>query len=335
LKAIKIQAPGGIDRLQLVDVPDPGAPRQGTLRVRILGATLNFHDYLVVTGKLPSADGRIPLADGAGIVEAVGEGVFGFQQGDHVVSTFLPIWRDVMPPTEISEHVPGDGLDGYACEVVIADPTFFTKAPAGWSHVQAATLPTAGVTAWRALVVEGGLKAGDWILALGTGGVSIFALQLARLMGARVAITSSSDQKLKAARRMGATLTVNYRNDPDWGRTIAEATGGVDHVIEVGGPATLSQSIAAVRPGGRISLIGVLTGLQGEVPTAALMTKQIVLKGIVVGQPAHQQELVRALDGNEMRPVIDRVFRLEELPDAFRYLEKGAHFGKIAIDLAR
>ncbi|HSP57394.1 MAG TPA: NAD(P)-dependent alcohol dehydrogenase, partial [Halomonas sp.] len=196
-----------------------------------------------------------------------------------------------------------------------------------------ATLTTAGLTAWRALVVDGGLKAGDTVLVLGTGGVSIFALQFARLMGARVIATSSSDAKLERLAAMGAEFTLNYRTEPDWGRKVKALTDGqgVDHVVEVGGPGTLPQSIDAVRIGGHISLIGVLTGREGEIPTAKLMAKQARLQGLIVGSRRHQIEMIRAIEAGGLEPIIDRSFALEEIAEAFRHQEAGRHFGKICL----
>jgi NADPH:quinone reductase-like Zn-dependent oxidoreductase len=334
MKAIALQAPGGLDRLRPVDLPDPGDPGPGELRVRIHASSLNYHDYGVVSGRVPAEDGRIPMSDGAGVVEAVGEGVAGFAKGDHVVSCFFPLWQD--GPAEVGDFktVPGDGVDGYAREIVVRPATWFTRAPSGFSHAEAATLTTAGLTAWRALVVDGGLKAGDTVLVLGTGGVSVFALQFAKMMGARVIATSSSDAKLERVRVLGADHTINYRQHPDWGQKVQDWTGGrgVDHVIEVGGPGTLPQSIAAVRIGGHISLIGVLTGRAGEVPTALLMARQARLQGLIVGNHRHQADLVRAIDATGFRPVIDRSFPLDGIADAFRHEEAGRHFGKICLE---
>jgi len=329
-----LRSPGGLDRLELVEMPDPGVPGPGEIRVRLHASSLNYHDYLVVTERIPTADGRIPMSDGAGIVEAVGEGVKEFAAGDHVVSCFFPKWQDGPPAVGDFSSVPGDGVDGYAREIVVRPATWFTPAPKGYGHAEAATLTTAGLTAWRALVVDGGLKAGDVVLVLGTGGVSIFALQLAKAMGASVVATSSSDAKLERVRGLGADHTINYRQHEDWGRRAYEWTGerGVDHVVEVGGPGTLAQSIAAVRVGGHIALIGVLTGLTGEVPTAALMAKQVRLQGLIVGNRRHEMEMVRAIDATGLRPVIDRSFALAEIADAFRYEESGAHFGKICLE---
>lgn len=335
MKGIHIEAARGLDGLRLVDLPDPGAPGPGEIRVRVRASSLNFHDYAVCAFRNPKFDGRIPLADGAGIVEAVGEGVAEFAPGDAVVSTFFPSWLDGPPAIADFSTTPGDGVDGYAREVVVRPATGFTRAPKGWSPVESATLTTAGVTAWRALVAEGGLKAGDSVLVLGTGGVSIFALQIAKAMGATVIATSSSDEKLERARSLGADHVINYRAAPEWGEAVKALTGGrgVDHVVEVGGPGTLPQSIAASRIGGHIALIGVLTGRSGEVPTALMMARQVRLTGLIVGSRRHQMDFVRALDATGLKPVVDRTFPLSGLGDAFRYEESGAHFGKIGVEL--
>jgi len=333
MKAMVLQAPIGLDRLTLAERPDPGAPSRGEIRVALHGSSLNFHDLGVATGRMPTEEGRIPLSDGAGIVEAVGEGVTEFRPGDLVVSCFFPDWQDGAPIVGDFSRTPGDGIDGFAQEHVVRPATAFTHAPHGYDAVEAATITTAGLTAWRALIVDGKLKAGDTVLLLGTGGVSIWALQIAKLMGATVAITSSSDEKLERARAMGADHLVNYREQADWGRIVRDWAGGrgVDHVVEVGGPGTLAQSIEAVRVGGHISLIGVLTGGAGEVPTAALMAKQARLQGLIVGSRREQQDFVRALDASGIRPIVDRRFALEQLADAFRFEMSAGHFGKIGV----
>ena len=333
MRSMTLAAPGGLDRLRLTEQPDPGQPKAGEIRVALHATSLNFHDYLVCSGKSPAADGRVPMADGAGIVEAIGEGVTDFAVGDHVVSCFFPDWQAGPPRVGDFKRVPGDGIDGFARDTVVLPATAFTKAPVGWTHEEAATITTAGLTAWRALVVNAGLKAGDTVLALGTGGVSIYALQIARAMGAEVIVTSSSDEKLARAKELGAAHIINYRREQNWGRKVLEITGGrgVEVVVEVGGPGTLGQSLQAVRIGGHVALIGVLTGVSGDVPTALLMAKQARLQGLIVGSRQEQEEFVRALEISEIRPVIDRTFGLEELADAFRYQETGDHFGKIAV----
>lgn len=334
MKAIRPRAPGGLDHLDLVEMDDPGAPGPGEIRVRVHANSLNYHDYAVVMGWMGASDGRIPMADGAGVVEAVGTGVQAFAPGDNVVSCFFPQWTDGPPLVGDFSNVPGDGIDGFAREVVVRPATAFTHTPKGFSHAQAATLTTAGVTAWRALVVDGGLKAGASVLVLGTGGVSIFALQIAKAMGATVIVTSSSDEKLDRARALGADFGVNYRTSPDWGQKVRDWTGGrgVDHVIEVGGPATLPQSIAAVAIGGHIALIGVLTGVAGEIPTALLMARQARLQGLIVGSRRHQTDLVQGIDAMGLKPVIDSAFPLERIADAFRHEASAAHFGKICLE---
>lgn len=335
MQAIKVAKPGGLDRLSVAEMSEPAAPSTGEIRVRLHGSSLNYHDYAVAAGAIPTEDGRILMSDGAGVVESVGAGVTEFKAGDNVVSCFFPYWQDGVPPHGNFSHVPGDGLDGYAREAVVRPAQWFTLAPNGWSHTEAATLPCAAVTAWRSLVVEGGLKAGDSVLVLGTGGVAIFALQMAKAMGATVIVTSSSDAKLQRARSMGADFTVNYKTDTNWGETVRKWTGkrGVDHVLEIGGPGTLPQSITACRVGGHISMIGILTGITGEVPTLAMMAKQIKLQGIIVGSRRHQQEMVRGLEVMGIRPVIDKTFALVDLANAFRYEESAQHFGKICVEM--
>jgi NADPH:quinone reductase-like Zn-dependent oxidoreductase len=334
MKAVHLRSPGGLDNLVLTDDAAPQPPGAGEIQVRIHASSLNYHDLGVVTRPGWQADGRIPMADGAGVVEAVGEGVTEFKPGDHVVSGFFPTWLDGSPTVADFTTVPGDGVDGFAREAVTLPATAFTNAPKGYTHAEAATLTTAGLTAWRALVVEGGLKAGDTVLVLGTGGVSIFALQLAAAMGARVVATSSSDAKLERVRTLGAVHTINYKTTPEWGAAVRDWTGrrGVDHVVEAGGPGTLPQSIAAVRVGGIITLIGVLTGRGGEVPTGALMARQARLQGIIVGSRREQQDFVRALDATGIKPVIDRSFALDGIADAFRYQQSGDHLGKIVLE---
>ena len=333
MKAMRLAAPGGLEKLALVDMPDPGSPGPGEIRVKIEASSLNFHDLGVVSGRMPTADGRIPMSDGAGVVEAVGPGVSEFKPGDAVVSGFFPQWLDGAPTVGSFAGTPGDGIDGYAREVVVTPAACFTHAPRGWRAGESATITTAGLTAWRALVTDGKLKAGDVVLALGTGGVSIFALQIAKAMGARVIVTSSSDEKLERARALGADAVVNYKRTEKWSDAVLAATDGrgVDHTIEVGGPGTLPQSIAATRIGGHISLIGVLTGRGGEVPTSLLMARQQRLQGLIVGSRREQQDFVRALETTSIRPVIDRVFPLAEAAEAFRYEMSAAHFGKIGL----
>ena len=335
MKAVRIGEPATLDSLEPVETDAPPAPGPGEVQVRIRASSLNFHDYAVVTGMIPAAAGRIPMSDGAGDVLAVGPGVSLFEKGDAVVSTFFPGWIDGNPPTTSFSGVPGDGIDGYAREIVNVQETALTRTPKGYSHAQAATLTCAGVTAWRALFVDSNLKPGDTVLVQGTGGVSIFALQFAKAAGAYVIATSSSDEKIERLKGMGADHTLNYKDTPEWGRQVLKLTGGagVDTVVEIGGPGTMNQSIDAVRIGGHIALIGVLTGREGVIQTAKLMGKNARIQGITVGSRAMQLDMIDAIEANGIEPVISDSFPLERLADAFRLQEKGKHFGKIGVEV--
>lgn len=337
MKAMILKKPGGLDNLQLVDLPDPGQPGAGEIRVKIHATSLNFHDLLVANGTMPTDDGRIMMADGAGVVEEVGAGVTEFKAGDHVVSCFFPQWQDGLPDAPVSDftRTPGDGAHGFAAEVVVRPAQHFTLAPRGWRHAEAATITTSGLTAWRALVGDAHLKAGDTLVTLGTGGVSITALQIAKALGARVIVTSSSDEKLARAQALGADDGINYRAVPAWGAAVQQLTNGrgADLVVELGGPGTLAESIAAVRTGGHIALIGVLTGTEGVVPTSLLMAKQARIQGLIVGHRRQQQDFVRALEQTGIRPVIgDSYGALADLPAAFSHQQSGSHFGKITVE---
>jgi len=333
-KAIILQAGGGYDKVT-VGTRDAKDPKAGEITVRLHANSLNYHDFAVVSGMWGPVEPRIPMADGAGVVTAVGEGVTEFVVGDHVVSTFFPTWLEGAPLVEGFATVPGDGVDGYAREMVTASTNAFTKAPKGWSHVEASTLTTAGLTAWRALMSDDSLKPGDTVLIQGTGGVSIFALQFAKMAGATVIATSSSDEKLEKLKLLGADHLINYRKTANWGELAREISGGrgVDHIVEVGGPATLDQSMAAARVGAHISAIGILTGLSGEVSIVTALIKQLRLQGLIVGNRTQQQDMIKAIDANKMHPMIDRVFPLESIVEAFQYQETNKHFGKICLEM--
>ncbi|MFJ1573977.1 NAD(P)-dependent alcohol dehydrogenase [Pseudomonas sp. S07E 245] len=331
-KAIYVQPGGGYANVQ-IGTCEAAAPQAGEISVRLHASSLNYHDFAVVSGMWGPSERRIPMADGAGQVTAVGAGVTEFKVGDAVVSTFFPDWLDGQPLVEGFASVPGDGIDGYARQQVTARATSFTRAPSGYSHAEAATLTTAGLTAWRALMADDQLKPGDSVLVQGTGGVSIFALQFAKLAGATVIATSSSDAKLERLKALGADHVINYRSTPAWGEQVRKLTDnrGVDHVIEVGGPATLEQSMIAARIGGHISLIGILTGVAGELPLVQALVRQIRLQGVLVGSRAQQQAMVRAIDANGLRPVVDKHFELEQIVEAFQHQESNRHFGKICL----
>lgn len=333
-KAIILQTGGGYDKVTL-GTRAAAAPKAGEITVRLHANSLNYHDFAVVSGMWGPTEPRIPMADGAGVVTAVGEGVSEFKVGDHVVSTFFPTWLAGEPLVEGFATTPGDGVDGYAREVVTASCHAFTLAPKGWSHVESSTLTTAALTAWRAMMSDDALKPGDTVLVQGTGGVSIFALQFAKMAGATVIATSSSDDKLEKLKTLGADHLINYRKTTNWGEVAREMTGGrgVDHVVEVGGPATLNQSMLAARVGGHLSVIGILTGLGGEVSIVTALIKQLRLQGLIVGNRTQQQDMVKAIDANGMRPIVDKVFPLESMVDAFRYQESNQHFGKICLEM--
>ncbi|WP_128892827.1 NAD(P)-dependent alcohol dehydrogenase [Erythrobacter sp. HKB08] len=336
MKAIRTGAtPSTLEALELVDIDDAPAPGPGEITVAIKASSLNYHDYAVVKGMIPAAQGRIPMSDGAGEVTAVGEGVSEFAVGDAVVSTFFPDWIDGRPPQTAFTRVPGDGIDGYARESITAPTHWFTRAPKGYSHAEAATLTCAGLTAWRALFVDYTLKPGDTVLVQGTGGVSIFALQFAKAAGATVIATSSSDEKLKRVKALGADHLINYKEVEAWGPKALEITGGrgVDCVVEIGGAGTLDQSMLATRVGGHVALIGVLAGFAGPVQTALLFSKNLKVQGLTVGSRAMQQDMIDAIEANGIKPVISDHFALADLADAFRHQEANKHFGKIAVDI--
>jgi NADPH:quinone reductase-like Zn-dependent oxidoreductase len=332
MKAIRLQNPGGLDNLVSADV-EPRLPGPGEIQVRNHASSLNFHDYAVAIGLIPTDDGRIPMSDGAGVVEAVGEGVAEFAVGDHVMSCFFPNWEDGGADARRLSEVPGDMVDGFAVESVTLPARCFTRVPAGYSFEQAATLPCAALTAWRALMVEARVKPGDTVLVQGSGGVSVFALQFAKAAGCQVIATSSSADKLERLETLGADALINYKETPEWGNAVLKLTGGAgaDVVVEVGGSGTVPQSVRAVAFNGHISMIGVLTGFAGEVPLAELFQKNAVIHGITVGSRSHQHDMIAAIEANGIEPVISDAFGLEAIADAFRLQEAHGHFGKICL----
>ena len=334
MKVAALKKPGGLHNITITERPEP-TPGKGEILVRIRASSLNYHDFAVVSGMIPSPDGRIPMSDGAGEVLALGEGVSQFAVGDKVLSLFFPQWDSGDPELKKLIGVPGDHIDGFAAEVVAMPASAFTRAPANYTLEEAATLPCAALTAWRALMVEARIKPGDWVLTQGTGGVSIFALQFAKAAGARVIATSSSPEKLAKLKALGADHLINYKETPKWGAAAKALTGGrgVDEVVEIGGAGTLGQSISACRINGHISLIGVLTGISGEVPTAALFSANITLKGITVGSREQQEDMIAAIESNDIKPVVSDHFPLNQLQQAFELQAAQKHFGKIVVTL--
>jgi NADPH:quinone reductase-like Zn-dependent oxidoreductase len=294
--------------------------------------SLNYRDLVIAKGGLGKRErSLIPLSDGAGEVVELGPGVTRVRAGDRVAPIFTQTWLG----GDIGRNLPtalGGEIDGVLAEYVVLNQDGLVHFPDHLSFEEAATLPCAAVTAWNALITVGQLRAGDTVLVMGTGGVSIFALQFARITGARVIATSSSDAKLARLREMGATEVINYRTTPEWGKRTFELTAhGVDHVVEVGGAGTLANSFEAVRPGGRISLIGLLTGFGGEFNPLVVLFKSVCFQGIRVGSREMFEAMNRAIAAAQLRPVIDRTFPFAEAPQAYRHLESGAHFGKVCI----
>ncbi len=334
IKTIYVQPGGGFDRVT-VGKSEPLKPKPGEITVRIRASSLNYHDYAVVSGAWGPTEPRIPMSDGAGEVIAIGDGVTDYALGDFVVSLFFRSWLDGEPDVSDFSAVPGDGIDGFAREEVTLPAGAFTHAPKGYSHAESATLTTAGLTAWRTLMSDDALKPGDTVLVQGTGGVSIFALQFAKMAGATVIATSSSETKLERLKSLGADHVINYKENPKWGETARQLTDGrgVDHIIEVGGPLTLEQSMIAARIDGHISVIGILTGLEGSLSVLSLIVRQLRMQGVLVGNRRQQVEMIRAIEANGMKPVIDSHFPLEGIVDAFRLQESNRHFGKICLEI--
>jgi NADPH:quinone reductase-like Zn-dependent oxidoreductase len=334
MKAMRVHQLGGAEGLRFDDLPEP-SPGPGEVAIRVRAASLNFRDLLMLKGQYnPRIDlPFVPCSDGAGEVAAVGPGVSRFKAGDRVAAAFMPGWQGGEPTEAAARSALGAGGTGMLAETVVIPAEGVVSIPDHLTFEEAATLPCAGVTAWHALVTEGRVKAGDTVLIQGTGGVSLFALQFARLNGARVIATSSSDEKLRRALDLGASDGINYKTTPEWDKAVRGLTGGegVDHVVEVGGAGTLSRSLRATRIGGRVSLIGVLTGGSSEVNVLPVLMKNLRIQGIFVGSVEMFEAMNRAIALHKLRPVVDRVFPLEQTADALRHLESGSHFGKIVI----
>lgn len=333
MKVIEVQSPGGLDKLAVVERPTP-SPGAGEILVQWHATSLNYHDYLVAIGAIPVPEGRLPMSDGAGEIIALGEGVTDWQVGDKVMSMFFPNWIDGKPSFKKTRAISGESVDGCMAEQAVLPATAVTAIPTGYSYAEAATLPCASLTAWRGLMVEGGMQAGDTVLVEGTGGMSVLALQLAQAAGAQVFATTSSPAKAERLKSMGVVAVVNYKEDPKWGKTINKLTGGgVDHVLDVGGGSTMKQSIEAVAVGGHIASIGILGGGRaGEIVFPKLFFKHIRMTGLAVGSNVMQQKMVKAINVNGMKPIIDKSFAFDQLAEAFKYQNSGAQFGKIVVE---
>lgn len=334
MRVWQIVSDGGVDALKLADVA-PRDPGPGEIRVRMLANAINYRDLLTikdpVSRKLPYP--RVPNSDGAGDVVAVGPGVTSLKVGDRVASCFFQRWGDGPCTPAAMASALGGALDGVLAEEVILAAEGVVPIPPHLTYAEAATLPCAALTAWNAVVECGRVKAGDTVLLLGTGGVSIFGLQFARMLGARTIITSSSEEKLARARGLGADVTIDYRARPDWENAVLEATGGLgaDVTVEVGGAGTLPRSLAATRVAGTVALIGVLTG--GQIDPTVVMRKSIRLQGIYVGSRRMFADMSRALVLHGTRPVIDSTFAFEHARAAYHAMAAAGHFGKLVIEM--
>lgn len=324
----------GLDHLAPVDRPEP-RPGAREVVVRFRAASLNYRDWMFANGvynpkaKLPA----IPLSDGAGDVVEVGPEVTRWAVGDRVCPIFTQGWIEGPPSAEKNKTTLGGGdHDGVLRELGAFHEDGLVRIPPHLSYDEAATLPCAGVTVWHALVTFGKVKSGDTVLTLGTGGVSVFAIQFAKMHGARVIATSSHDEKLARVRLLGADETINYKATPDWEREVLRLTGGagVDHVVEVGGAGTLGKSVASARVGGKVAVIGVLAA-EGAFNPISLLMKSLAVQGIFVGSREMFEQMNRGIEANKVKPVIDRTFAFDEARQAIEYLASGAHFGKIVI----
>ncbi len=335
MKVFQIQDDWGFDHLKLATRPDP-KPGPGQVLLRVKASSLNYRDLLVpergygsFTGTLP----LVPVSDGVGDVIEVGPGVTRVKSGDRVCPCFQQGWIAGPPDLERLTRTLGGPVDGTMAELMCLPDYGVVKVPAHLSDLEAATLPCAAVTAWSALVAHDALGPGSKVLVQGTGGVAIFALQFAKLLGAHVTVISSSDEKIARATALGADAAINYRSTPDWAKATREITGGrgFDHIVELGGEKTLPQSLVCIRPGGTLSMIGVLSGGTLSAQLGRIVTRQVRLQGISVGHRDSFEAMLRAVAQHELKPVVDRVFEFEALKEAMTYLKSGAHFGKICV----
>jgi NADPH:quinone reductase-like Zn-dependent oxidoreductase len=335
MKVFQLQDDWSIDNLTLTERPMP-KPDSGQVLLQMKAASLNYRDLVVpqrgygaLTGTLP----LIPISDGVGEVIAIGEEVRRVVVGDRVCPVMIQSWISGPPTMEKLSSTLGGPLDGVMAEYMVLSEQGVVKTPEHLSNEEAATLPCAALTAWSAVVTDGQVKAGDRVLVQGTGGVSLFALQFAKLHGAHVIVTSSSDEKLHRAINLGADEGINYLSTPEWGKEVKRMTDaeGVDLIIEVGGQKTLPQSLRAIRAGGTICLIGVLSGLNMDVSLGLIVTRKVRLQGITVGNRDGMEAMMRAISQHSFKPVIDRTFAFEKFRDALDYLAHSVHFGKVCI----
>jgi NADPH:quinone reductase-like Zn-dependent oxidoreductase len=333
MKAFQLHGQIGPDSLQLVELPDP-KPAPGQVLVHVHANALNYRDLMISDGRYGKVHlPLVPLSDGAGEIAAVGEGVSRWKTGDRVAGTFFQGWSSGTFRREILATALGGALGGMLAEYVVLSEDGVVAIPPHLDFADAATLPCAGVTAWHALVVRGNVSAGQTVLLLGTGGVSILALQIAKMHGARTIITSSSDEKLQRAKALGADNTINYRTTPDWEEQVFRLTdkAGADHVVEVGGAGTFPKSLRSLGANGQVHVVGGVSGFTSDVPLREILGKLATINGVFVGSRMMFEALNRALALNRIKPAIDRVFPFADAPAAYRHLQSGSHFGKVVI----
>ena len=334
MKQIQLSKPGGLENLKLTDTENPSL-KDNEVLLKVHASSLNYHDLMVALGLIPTEDKRVPLSDAAGEILEVGKDVSKWTVGDKVMSMCFPNWISGPPKYNLLSFI-GDNQDGYATELISIPESAITKIPNNLNFKEAATLPCAGLTAWRALVDEGRLKSGETVLVQGTGGVSVFALQLAKTFGATVIATSSSEEKLEKLKSLGADHLINYKAHPEWGKEVLKITNneGVDHVVEVGGAGTFSESVRCTKLAGHIALIGVLSGPSvSEIILPRIFLKQIRLSGIAMANQDSQIAMIDYLEKNEIKPEISDSFDLKDLGAAFQHQIDNKHFGKISIDI--
>ena len=334
MKQIQLSKPGGLENLKLTDTENPSL-KDNEVLLKVHASSLNYHDLMVALGLIPTEDKRVPLSDAAGEILEVGKDVSKWAAGDKVMSMCFPNWVSGPPKYDLLSFI-GDNQDGYATELISIPESAITKIPNNLNFKEAATLPCAGLTAWRALVDEGRLKSGETVLVQGTGGVSVFALQLAKTFGATVIATSSSEEKLEKLKSLGADHLINYKAHPEWGKEVLKITNneGVDHVVEVGGAGTFSESVRCTKLAGHIALIGVLSGPSvSEIILPRIFLKQIRLSGIAMANQDSQIAMIDYLEKNEIKPEISDSFDLKDLGAAFQHQIDNKHFGKISIDI--
>ena len=335
MKAYHLIAQTGPDALRIVELPDP-MPARGQVLVRVRATSLNYRDLMVADGRYGKANlPLIPLSDGAGEIAAVGENVRRWKTGDRVAGTFFQGWRSGPYNREVPNTALGGALNGMLAEYVVLSEEGVVAIPPHLSFEEAATLPCAALTAWQALVTHGNVSADETVLLLGTGGVSIFALQFAKMHGARIIITSSSDEKLVRVKALGANETINYQSTPNWEKEVFRLTdkAGANQVVEVGGSGTFLKSLRSVSPGGQIHLVGGVSGFTSEVPLIEIIGKMAVVRGIYVGSREMFEAMNRAITLHQTKPVIDRVFAFADAPAAYRHQQSGAHFGKVVVSV--